>query len=128
MIKKNYNKYTSFIDRFPFIIVAFIAVLAIVFIFHLKAKLPTPFFSVNTYPAQSIAYSSYPILVATPYDEEVFDFLSKNMYVPIEIKSKAIEGLDYKLYLNLTRGIPNYTLTATATNSAGQATNSINLS
>src|SRR5680860_102817 len=33
-----------------------------------------------------------------------------------------------KTQVNLTRDMPNYTLTATATNSAGQATNSINLS
>ena len=99
MIKKDYNKYTGFTDRFPFIIVALIAVLAVVLIFQLKAKYPMPFFSVNTSSAQSIAYSTYPILLATPSDEEIFDFVSKNMYVPIEVKSKAIEGLDYKLNL-----------------------------
>ncbi len=99
MIKKDYNKYTSFTDRFPFIIVAFIAVLAVILIFQLKAKYPLPFFSVTTSSAQSIAYSTYPILVATPSDEEVFNFNSKNMFIPIEIKSKAIEKLDYKLNL-----------------------------
>lgn len=99
MIKKNYNKYTIFTDRFPFIIVALIAVLAIILIFQLKEKYPMPFFSVNISSAQSIVYSTYPILVATPSDEEVFDFVSKNMFIPIEVKSKAIEKLDYKLNL-----------------------------
>lgn len=99
MIKKDYNKYTSFIDKFPFIIVAFIAVLAVILIFQLKARYPLPFFSVGTSSAQSIAYSTYPILVATPSDEEVFDFVSKNRYVPIEVKSKAIEKFSYKLNL-----------------------------
>ena len=99
MKKKNYNKYTSFTDRFPFIIVAVMLVFAIIFIFQLKAKYPLPFFSASSDSAQDMASAEYPILVASPNDGEVFDFTSKNMYVPIEIKSKAIEGIDYKLNL-----------------------------
>ena len=99
MRKKNYNKYTSFIDRFPFIIVALILVFAIIFIFQFKAKYPLPFFSSNGTATQDTASASYSILVASPNNEEVFDLVNKNEYVPIEIKSKAIEGINYKLNL-----------------------------
>jgi hypothetical protein len=99
MKERNYNKYTSFIDRFPFIIVALIVVLAIILVFQLKVKFPLPFFSGNISATQDEASDLYPILVASPNNEEVFDFVSNNEYVPIEIKSKKIEGLDYDLNL-----------------------------
>jgi hypothetical protein len=95
----SHNKYTIFTDRFPFIIVAVILVFAVFLIFQLKSKYPLPFFSASGAKTQIMASIEYPILIASPTDEEVFDFVSKNMYVPIEIKSKAIEGLDYKLNL-----------------------------
>jgi hypothetical protein len=99
MSGKNNNKYSFFTDRFPFIIVAVILVFAVILIFQLKSKYPLPFFSASGSEAQGIAKIEYPILIASPTDEEVFDFVSKNMFVPIEIKSKSIEGLDYKLNL-----------------------------
>jgi hypothetical protein len=99
MRKKNYNKYTSFADRFPFIIVALILVFAIIFVFQFKAKYPLPFFSGTSAATQDTASASYSILVASPNNEEVFDFVNKNESVPIEIKSKEIEGLNYKLNL-----------------------------
>jgi len=99
MSKKNYNKYTSFTDRFPFIIVVLVLVFAIIFIFQFKAKYPLPFFSGTSAATQDTASASYSILVASPNDEEVFDFVNKNESVPIEIKSKGIEGLGYKLNL-----------------------------
>ena len=99
MRKKNYNKYTSFTDRFPFIIVAAILVFAIIFVFQFKAKYPLPFFSKSSAATQDTASASYSILVASPNDGEAFDFVNKNESVPIEIKSKGIEGLGYKLNL-----------------------------
>jgi hypothetical protein len=99
MRRKNYNKYTSFIDRFPFIIFAAILVFAIIFIFQFKAKYPLPFFSSSSAATQDTASASYSILVASPNNGEVFDFINKNESVPIEIKSSQIEGLGYKLNL-----------------------------
>ena len=46
-----------------------------------------------------MASASYSMLVASPNNGEAFDFVNKNESVPIEIKSKDIEGLDYKLNL-----------------------------
>ncbi|MCL5072240.1 MAG: hypothetical protein M1308_15315 [Actinobacteria bacterium] len=99
MTKKNYNKYTSFTDRFPFIIFALIIIFAVIFVFQFKAKYPLPFFSGSESAAQDTASTPYSIFVASPNDGEVFDFVNKNEFVPIEIKSKTIEKLDYKLNL-----------------------------
>ncbi len=99
MRKKNYNKYTSIADRFPFIIVALILVFAIIFVFQFKAKYPLLFFSGNSAATQDTASASYSILVASPNNEEIFDFVNKNESVPIEIKSRQIEGLGYRLNL-----------------------------
>ena len=99
MRKKNYNKYTIFTDRFPYIIFAIIIVLAIIFIVQLKARYPLSFFSNASTTTQSAASVSYSILVASPANGEVFNFVNKNESVPIEIKSKEIESLNYKLNL-----------------------------
>ena len=99
MRKKNYNKYTSFTDRFPFIIVAVVLVFAIIFIFQFKAKYPLPFFSSSFAATQDTASASYSMLVASPNNEEIFNFVNKNESVPIEIKSTNIEGLGYRLNL-----------------------------
>jgi len=58
-----------------------------------------PFFSSPPAVTQDTTSASYSILVASPNNAEVFDFVNKNESVPIEIKSKDIEGLDYKLNL-----------------------------
>ncbi|MCL4416678.1 MAG: hypothetical protein M1365_08300 [Actinobacteria bacterium] len=99
MRKKYYNRFTSFPDRFPFIILALIMVFAVIFVFQFKTKYPLPFFSGGGSATQDMENTSYPILVATPTGAEIFDFVNKNEFVPIEIKSKTIEKLDYKLNL-----------------------------
>ena len=98
-MKKNYKKYTIFTDRFPFIIVAIVIVFAIIFVFQFKAKYPMQFFSGSSTTTQDPASAAYSILVTSPAHEEVFDFENKNSYVPIEIKFKEIEGINYKLNL-----------------------------
>ncbi len=99
-MRKKYNKkYTSFTDRFPFIIVALIVVFAIILVFQFKAKFLLPFFSENVPVSQDTASTSYPILVASPTAEEVFNLISENEYAPIEIQSRQIEELNYNLKL-----------------------------
>ena len=44
-MRKNYNKYTSILDRFPFITVIFIIGIAIIFLLFFRTKFPFPFFS-----------------------------------------------------------------------------------
>ena len=99
MSKKNYNKYTIFTDRFPFIIVVLILVFAIIFVFQFKSKYPLSFLSGTSTTKQDKESASYSILVASPTQEEVFEIANKDVPVPIEIKSKKIEGLNYMLNL-----------------------------
>jgi len=99
MRKKYYNKYTSIPDRLPFIIVSLILACSIILIFQFKAKYPMPFFSGAAAEAADTSNSSYSILVASPADDEVFNFINKNEFVPIEIKSRQIEELEYSLNL-----------------------------
>lgn len=99
MNKKNYNKYTSIADRFPFIILAIILVCAIIFTFQFRARYPFKFFSGTAATQQDSANTTYSILVTSPTSDQAFDFINKNESVPIEIKSKEIEGLNYKLKL-----------------------------
>ncbi len=91
MTEKKYNKYTSISDRFPFIIVILILIFAVIFIFQFKARFPLLFFSGSNITVQDTTSASFPIFVASPTNEEVFNFINKNEYVPIEIKSKKIE-------------------------------------
>ncbi len=107
MRKKYSNKYTSFADRFPFIIVALILIIAVIFIFQFKAKYPMSFFSETSATTQDTAIASYSILIASPSDDEVFNFVNKNEFVPIEIKSRQIEELNYKLNLVINEDIIN---------------------
>lgn len=97
-MKKNYNKYTSIADRFPFIIFVLIIISAVIFTLLFKAKYPLPFFSggaikTNT---QSVSYS---IIITSPSSDQIFNLVSNSETVPIVIKSKDIESLDYKLKL-----------------------------
>jgi hypothetical protein len=99
MMKKKYNRYTSFLDRFPFIIVAIILVIAIIFIFQFKAKIPLKFFSGGQTQQTEVTAAGYSILITSPTNDQVFNFVNKNESVPVIIKSKDIEKLDYKLKL-----------------------------
>jgi hypothetical protein len=99
MMKKKYNRYTSFLDRFPFIIVAIILVIAIIFIFQFKSKIPLKFFSGGQTQQTEETAAAYSILITSPTNDQVFNFVNKNESVPVIIKSKDIEKLDYKLKL-----------------------------
>ena len=98
-MKKKYKRYTSFLDRFPFIIVAIILVIAIIFIFQFKAKIPLKFFSGGQTQQPADTAGAYSILITSPTNDQVFNFANKNESVPFIIKSKDIEKLDYKLKL-----------------------------
>ena len=99
MRRKIYNKYTSIPDRFPFIPVIIIIGLAILFFFLFRAQFPLAFFSGNTEEQPIEETTSYSIYINSPSDEQVFKFVNINESVPIEIASKDIENLDYKLKL-----------------------------
>ncbi|MBN1299542.1 MAG: hypothetical protein JW997_07640, partial [Actinobacteria bacterium] len=98
-MRKNYNKYTSIADRFPFIAVIIIVGLAILFLFIFREKFPLNFFSGSANTEVSEESSDYSIYITSPSNEQIFKFVNENENVPVEIKSKDIENLDYKLKL-----------------------------
>lgn len=111
-MKKNYNRYTSFADRFPFIVVALILVFAIIFVFQFRAKFTFPFFSgsasagqTQTTTQQTSQTQQYSMLISSPANGQVFSFTDENGTVPIKIDSKEdITNTNYKINLVLNDG------------------------
>ncbi|MBM3705866.1 MAG: hypothetical protein FJW66_05005 [Actinobacteria bacterium] len=97
-MRRKFNKYTSISDRFPFIAFAVIIGLSILFLFIFKSKFPLSFFSGGS-TQQTQDTVEYSIYINSPSNDQVFKFVNENESVPIEIKSKDIETLDYKLKL-----------------------------
>jgi len=97
-MKKNYNKYTSIGDRFPYIIFVLIIISAVIFILLFKAKYPLPFFSGGAAQTDTTSVS-YSINITSPASDQIFDLVSKSETVPIVVESEDIESLDYKLKL-----------------------------
>ena len=111
-MKKNYNKYTDFLDRFPFIIVAVVIVIAIIFVLIFRAKFTFPFFSGSTSTSQTPSSTQqtsqtqqYPMLISSPANGQAFSFADENGTVPIKIDSKEdITNTNYKINLVLSDG------------------------
>jgi hypothetical protein len=98
-MRRKYSKYTSIADRFPFIAVVVILGLAIIFLLVFKSKFPLPFFSGGGIQQQEEQSESYSIYITSPSNDQIFNFINENETVPIVIKSKDIENLEYKLKL-----------------------------
>ena len=98
-MKRKYNKYTSIADRFPFIAFIVILGLSIFFLFIFTQRFPLNFFS-GSQAVQTVQETDdYSIYIISPSNNQVFEFVNENESVPVEIKSKDIENLDYKLKL-----------------------------
>ena len=119
-MKKNYNKYTSFTDRFPYIIVAAVIAVAIIFVLIFRAKFTT-LFSSSTASAgqtqssvqQTTGTQQYPMLISSPANNHVYSFVNPNETVPIKIDLKEdISNTGYKLNLDLGDGSIIKTLTS----------------
>lgn len=95
-MRKKFNKYSSIIDRFPIIAVVVIVGFSIIFFLIFKAKFPLSFFS-GQVSAEKNQTAQFEIYIASPSNEQVFSFVNVNESVPIEVKAKNIENLDYKL-------------------------------
>jgi len=97
--EKKYNKYTGIADRFPFIIVAVILAITIVLFFQFKERFPLTFFSASIDTTQELSGSSNSIIITSPSDNQIFNFISNNESVPIEIRTGEISEYDYKVNL-----------------------------
>jgi len=98
-MKKN-NKYTPFLDKFPFIIFVVILILSLLFFLLIRERLPLNFFSSTT--AEIESKKEYTIFITSPSNNEIFNFINQNEAVPVEIKAKEIENLGYivKVFIN----------------------------
>lgn len=108
-MKKNYNKYTSFSDRFPYIIFVVIIIFAIIIFLIFKAKFTFSLFSgsPSTQQTQSTTLQTqqYSMLISSPANNKVYSFVNPNETVPIKVDLKAdIESTNYKLNLALGDG------------------------
>src|SRR4030042_6278003 len=97
-MKKYYNRFTFITDRFPYFVFVLIIICAVVFTLLFRAKYPLPFFS-GTSTTEETESASYSIYITSPSNDEIFNLISDSETVPIVIKSKDIESLDYKLKL-----------------------------
>ncbi len=100
-MRKNYNKYTGLLDRFPYIVVALILIAAVIFILNFKSRFPMTFFSGSAQQQETEETSQYTILISSPSNDQVFKLVNMNETIPVIIKSKDIENLDFKLKLIL---------------------------
>jgi hypothetical protein len=98
-MRRKYNKYTSVADRFPFIALIIILGLSILFLFIFSQRFPLNFFSGSQAEQTVQETAEYSIYITSPSSNQVFEFVNENESVPVEIKSKDIENLDYKLKL-----------------------------
>ncbi|MBC7334644.1 MAG: Ig-like domain-containing protein, partial [Actinobacteria bacterium] len=96
---KSYKKRIFFLDRYPFI--ALILILAIGFFIFLLVKnsLPLNFFS-GTIPEEEES-KSYTIFIVSPTNDQNFSFVNRNETVPVQIKAKGAENLDYAVKVTI---------------------------
>lgn len=100
-MRKKYNKYTSISDRFPFIMFAIIVGLSILFFFIFRSKFPLAFFSGNEVKEEQTQTTEYSLYISSPSDEQVFKLVNENESVPIEVKAKDFENLEYELKISI---------------------------
>lgn len=97
---KNYKKYSFFLDRFPYILLILIIGFSILFFIIVRNNLPLNFFS--GLPEDAVSEEEYTIFITSPNNNQEFELVNRNETVPVEIKAKEIEDLDYilKVYID----------------------------
>ncbi|MCL4377640.1 MAG: hypothetical protein M1409_04550 [Actinobacteria bacterium] len=111
-MNKNYKKYTSLADRFPFIIFAVIIVIAVIIVLRFSAKFTFPFFSgqastsqTQNSTQQTSQIQQYPMLISSPENGQAFIFANGTETVPIKVDLKEdISSTGYKLNIILSDG------------------------
>ena len=90
---------TFFLDRFPYIVFILIIGLSLVIFFSIKTKMPLNFFSGKA--VTQTTQSALDVYFASPTKNQIFDFVSSNETVPIEIKGKDIENTNSNYNVNI---------------------------
>ena len=92
-MRKVRNKYKFLLDKIPYILFGFILIIAIIIFFSVRSCMPLTFFS--GMPENKESEIEYSLFIASPSNGQTFDFVNQNETVPIEIKAKEAESLDY---------------------------------
>lgn len=90
---KNYKKHIFFLDRYPFIVLILVLTIGAFLFLVIRNNLPLGFFSESVVKEEKS--ESYTIFIASPSNNQTFNFVNQNEVVPIEIKAKEIENLEY---------------------------------
>src|SRR4030043_1147389 len=92
-MRKVRNKYKFLLDKIPYILFGFILIIAVIIFFSVRSCMPLTFFS--GMPENKESEIEYSLFIASPSNGQTFDFVNQNETVPIEIKAKEAESLDY---------------------------------
>jgi hypothetical protein len=100
-MKKRYKKHMFIFDRIPYILFAFILIVALIVFFSLRSCTSFDLFSGEQQTEEEVDYS---LLIASPTNDNVFNFVNENETVPIEIKAAEVKSTDYiiKIMVNNT--------------------------
>jgi hypothetical protein len=94
-MRKDYRKYLTLLDRFPYILVVIIIGLSFIFFFVIRNNLPLDFFSGSTTVVED--ETEYSVFITSPVNNKVYNFINLKETVPIEIKSKQAETEGFKV-------------------------------
>ncbi len=94
-MRKDYRKYLTLLDRFPYILVAVIIGLSFIFFFLIRNNLPLEFFSGSTTIVED--ETEYSVFITSPINDKVYNFINLKETIPIEIKSKQAETEGFKI-------------------------------
>ncbi|MFC2159698.1 sugar-binding protein [Actinomycetota bacterium] len=99
-MRKDYRKYLTTLDRFPYILVIVIIGLSLIFFIIIRNNLPLAFFSGNTTVVED--ETEYSVFITSPINNKVYNFINLKETIPIEIKSKhaETEGFKVKILVN----------------------------
>jgi len=92
-MKSRYKKNMFILDRIPYILFAFILIFAIIIFFSFRSCAPLNFFSAKEQGEEEEV--DYTLVIASPANEKIFDFVNQNETVPIEIRAEEVESTDY---------------------------------
>ncbi len=94
-MKKNYGKYLSFLDRFPYILIIIIVAFTFISFFIVRNNLNLDFFSGAVEETET--EGEYSVFITSPAKNKIYDFINQNETVPIEVKAKEAENTGYSI-------------------------------
>src|SRR4030066_1421466 len=106
---KNHKRRIFILDKIPYILFGFILIIAVIIFFSVRSCMPLTFYS--GMPENKESEIEYSLFIASPSNGQTFDFVNQNETVPIEIKAKEAESLDYLIKVLINEGeVKSFTL------------------